>query len=145
MKHRRLSTACCSSTLLGALLLVGLGCPVDRTREQADAGAAGKTDDPPPLPLFAESRTLLTLGNSESAHEASVHLSVNDGGLEANLVHYQREARARGWQTDGKPGSSRVGPGHHMLLYRKASRELTLDLSIISGKRVRVHMLEVGS
>jgi hypothetical protein len=113
--------------------------------ETAVPGGAARTDQPPPLPLFADSRVLLTLGSREGAGEARIHLSVNDGGLEANLAHFEREARAAGWQLEGKPGGSSIGAGHHMLVFRKQDRELTIDLSLIAGKRVRVHLLEVGS
>jgi len=118
------------------------------TSETALPAGAGRADEPPSLPLPPESRVLLTLGSQENAREARMHLSTNEAGLPANLHHFQREARAAGWQLEGRPAADqldRLDRGHQMLIFRRADRELTVDLSVVSGKRVRVHLLEVGS
>jgi hypothetical protein len=112
--------------------------------ETALPGRAAQTDEPPPLPLPLGSHVLLTSGSRETVGDARVNLSVNEEGLEKNLAHFEREARGAGWGLEGKPGSGAMAPGHHMLVFRKGDRELTVDLGVIAGKRVRVHLMEVA-
>jgi hypothetical protein len=116
--------------------------------ETALPGRAADVQTPPPLPLLVNSRVLLTLQSREGGHRSLMHLSVNEGGLEENLAHLQREAQAAGWQREkgatASGAAAAFGPGHHMLIFRKPERELTIDLSVAAGKQVRVHQLEMG-
>jgi hypothetical protein len=106
--------------------------------------AAETRRDAPLVPLFPESRTLVTFGSDEKDKRARVHLSVNEGGLEANLAHYSRELRAAGYAPEAAK-VPRLGPGRHLLLYRKPGSEVTVNLTAQGKRRVRVHIAEVGS
>ena len=106
--------------------------------------AAETRREVPPVALFPDSRTLVSFGSDEKDKRARVHLSVNEGGLEANLAHYARELRAAGYAPEaGK--MPHLGAGRHLLLYRKEGSEVTVNLTAQGKKRVQVHIVEVGS
>jgi hypothetical protein len=108
------------------------------------ARAMESLDDKPPIPLFPESRAVINLGSKEGPTSARVILSVNDGGLEANLAHYRRVLREAGYRSESRKDKP-LGEQHRILLYRKADSEITINLASLGGKRVRVHIMVVGS
>jgi hypothetical protein len=97
----------------------------------------------PPIPLFPESRTLLTFGSDESEARAKIFLSLNEGGLAANIEHYSRVLVAAGFKSDVSK-QPKLEAGTQMLLYRKGEREITVHLAALDKKRVRVHIMEVS-
>lgn len=101
-------------------------------------------DEPSPVPLFPESKAIINLGSKEGRMGARVILSVNDGGLEPNLAHYRRVLREAGYEPDSKKDQP-IDNEHRVLLYRKEGGEVTVNLSALGGKRVRVHIMVVGS
>lgn len=110
---------------------------------------AMETDDERALsvPLFPESKAVINLGSKEGNVNARVSLSTNSGGLGENVDHYRRELRNRGFVEEAKQKEEELGPGQRVLLFRKGSREITVNLTAMdpAGKRVRVHIMEVGS
>jgi len=106
--------------------------------------AMATLDDPSPVPLFPESRAVINLGSKEGGTAARVILSVNDGGLEPNLAHYQRVLREAGYQPESKK-TEPLGQEHRILVYRKQGSEVTVNLNAMGEKRVRVHIMVVGS
>jgi len=106
--------------------------------------AMASLHEPSPIPLFPESRAVINLGSKEGDTAARVILSINDGGLEPNLAHYRRVLQEAGY----RPESTRTRPldeNHRILLYRKQGGEITVNLNAMGGKRVRVHIMVVGS
>jgi hypothetical protein len=99
-----------------------------------------------PVLLFPESRAVINLGSKEADTAAKVSLSVNDGGLELNEQHYRRELRARGYKEEINK-RPKLPEGQRVLLYRKGSREVTVNITALDKKhkRVRVHIMAVGS
>jgi len=98
------------------------------------------------VPLFPESRAVINLGSKEADAAARVSLSVNDGGLRANEQHYRRELRARGYTEEIKQRPE-LPEGQRVLLFTRGGREVTVNLTALDKdhKRVRVHIMEVGS
>ncbi len=107
--------------------------------------AAAETTATPPVPLFPDSKAVINLGSAEGGTRARVTLSVNSGTLRDNVVHYRRELRTAGYsqQIQQKPKS--LGPKHHVLLFYKEGSEVTVNITELSEKRVRVHIMEVKS
>ena len=101
-------------------------------------------DREPPVPLYPESRAVIHLGASEGKTGARVVLSVNDGGLEANLDHYRRVLRGAGYRPENRKNEKPLGEQHHILVYRKEGSEVTVNLTAMGEDRVRVHMMVVG-
>jgi hypothetical protein len=116
------------------------------TRSPLQAMESGGAEQPAPVPLFPESRAVINLGSKEADSAAKVSLSVNDGGLEPNAQHYSRELRARGYKEEIKQ-RPKLPEGQRVLLFRKGSREVTVNLTALDKKhkRVRVHIMAVGS
>ncbi len=107
--------------------------------------AAADTTAPPPVPLFPDSKAVINLGNKEGGTKAAVTLSVNSGTLRDNVVHYRRELRAAGYTQEIQQRPKALGPNHHVLLFRKEGSEITVNITGLSEKRVRVHIMEVKS
>lgn len=110
----------------------------------APGAAMDQPKQPPPVPLFPESTAVVHLASTEGSVRSRVILSVNDGGLEANVGHYERALRAAGYRPESSEQKP-LGPEHRVLLYRKEGSEVTINLSAMSAKRVRVHMMVVES
>jgi hypothetical protein len=98
-----------------------------------------------PVPLYPESRAVIHLGASEGKTGARVVLSVNDGGLAANLDHYRRVLRSAGYRPENRKNDKPLGDGHHILVYRKEGGEITVNLTAMGEERVRVHIMYVGA
>lgn len=96
----------------------------------------------PPLPLFPESRTVITMGSKEGLAAARINLSVNEGTMEANIAHYRGALQAAGFRPDIKKQPAE-DPGQHVLLYRNGPREITLYLTQMNEAQVRVHIMEI--
>jgi hypothetical protein len=115
------------------------------THSPLRAMESGGGEQKPPVPLFPESRAVINLGSKERDAAAKVSLSINDGGLELNEQHYRRELKSRGFAEESKqrPEPSK---GQRVLLFRKGSREVTVNISALDKKhkRVRVHIMAVG-
>ncbi len=109
--------------------------------------AASRTEGAvPPVPLYPESQTTLAFGSGEKDKRARLHLSVNDGGLEANLAHYRRELKNAGYSEEtGAKQPEALGPDHRILVFKKEGSEVTVNLALLGGRRVRVHLMLVES
>ena len=107
--------------------------------------AATDTTTPPPVPLFPDSRAVINMGNKEGGTQAQVTLSVNSGTLRDNVVHYRRELSAAGYRQEIQQKPKALGPNHHVLLFRKEGSEVTVNITLLSEKQVRVHIMEVKS
>lgn len=100
----------------------------------------------PPLPLPPESTPVITLGSTEGKIGARIFVSTNKaGGLQANIDHFRRVLSERGYKPDMRGKQPVQKAGQHTLLYRKGSKEITVDLRALDKKRVRVQLVEVGS
>ncbi len=97
----------------------------------------------PPLPLFPESRTVITMDNTEGLAAAQIHLSLNEGTMKANIAHYRGALQSAGFSPEIKKQPAE-DPRQHVLLYRKGARELTIYLTQMTERKVRVHMMEVS-
>jgi len=100
------------------------------------------------VPLYPQSKAVLSLTTSEGGAKARIHLSVNDGDLDANLAHYGGELRAAGYT----PQASQQQPtaqsaDQRILVYYKDGREVTVSLAVLSKRpaavRTRVHLTDV--
>jgi len=133
-----------SSTVSQGLILVEGGRTlVFPSASRAPLRAMQTGQEPPPVPLFPGSRSVITLGSRESQMRARAHLSLNDGGLAANVLHYTRELRAAGYALETKKDQP-LSPDHRILLFRKEGREVTVNLTALGPKQVRVHLMEIG-
>lgn len=99
----------------------------------------------PPVPLFPESQTTLAFASGEKDKRARMHLSVNDGGLEANVAHYRRELQNAGYSEETRKQPEALGPDHRILVFKKEGSEVTVNLAALGGRRVRVHLMLVES
>ena len=106
---------------------------------------AADTTAPPPVPLFPDSKAVISLGNKEGGTSAQVTLSINSGTLRDNVVHYRRELRAAGYTQEIQQKPKALGPNHHVLLFHKEGSEVTVNITAMSAERVRVHIMEVKS
>lgn len=105
---------------------------------------AGK--EPPPVPLYPESKAVMALTTAEGVAQARIHLSVNDGDLEANVAHYSRELRAAGYAPQASQQQPAAqSPEQRILVYHKDGREVTVSLSALGKQRTRVHLTDVGA
>ena len=100
--------------------------------------------EPPPVPLYPESKAVLSLTTSEGGAKARIHLSVNDGDLEANVAHYSGALRTAGYT----PQASQQQPAaqsadQRILVYHKDGREVTVSLAALGKQRTRVHLTDV--
>lgn len=100
---------------------------------------------PAPVPLFPDSKAVITLASKEGKTGARIHLSTNAGTLDDNLAHYARELRNIGYRPELKKQPEKLSETHRVLLYRKGSSEVTINLTALSKKKVRVHIMAVGS
>jgi hypothetical protein len=96
------------------------------------------------VPLFPESKAIINLGSREGGTTSRAILSVNDGGLEENLEHYERELSKAGYRPESSEKQP-AGEHHRILLFRKQGSEVTVNLSTMAGKRIRVHIMVVDS
>jgi hypothetical protein len=99
--------------------------------------------DPPPVELFPESRAVSAMTTEEGQTRARIHLSINEGGLEANLTHYQAALQAAGFQPETTEQPEELPKDMRVLLYRGQGREITVNLKALDDKQVRVHLMEV--
>ncbi len=99
----------------------------------------------PVVPLYQGSRAVITLRNTEGQTSALVTLSVNDGTLQENEAYYEQALQAAGFRKQHRQQPDGLGPQHRILLYRDATREVTVNLSALGERRTRVHLMEVGS
>jgi hypothetical protein len=105
-------------------------------------GADPITDTPP---VFPGAEGVMTFGSKDHDHTNKVTMFLDHGGLEANVEFYKVEMVVRGWiqktHFDGVPGRD---SSHHVLLFKKSGREVTINLMRV-GKtnQVRVHITEV--
>ena len=98
----------------------------------------------PAIPLFPESKAVLAMGSEEGEVQSRIHFSTNEGGLEANLSHYRAALKGAGYLPEMTKEPD-LPPEQKILLYRKGSQEITVNLTALDKKRVRVQIMEVGS
>jgi hypothetical protein len=101
--------------------------------------------EPPPVPLYPESKRVITMGSNEGGARARVFLSLNDGDLEANVVHYGRELRSAGFAPETTKQSEGAGSTQRILVFRRDGHEVTVSLTALDARRTRVHLMEVGA
>jgi hypothetical protein len=100
--------------------------------------------EPPPVPLYPKSKAVIALTTSEGVAKARIHLSVNDGDLEANVAHYGGELRAAGYAPQASQQQPAAqGADQRILVYHKDGREVTVSLAALGKQRTRVHLTDV--
>ena len=114
---------------------------VTRSPLEADNSAGHQ----PKVPLFPDSKAVITLASKEGDTQALVTLSVNNGTLKDNMAHYERELRAAGYHKETLKQPAELGPEQRILLFRNESGEVTVNLTAMGERRTRVHLMEIGS
>jgi hypothetical protein len=112
--------------------------------------AAGQSDkQPPPLALYPESRVLYSLSSQDEGMRSQLVLAVSGDGLHENLKHYRSALVAAGFRAENDParkdkGEEVAAGTHHVMVYRdEAGAEITINLTALDDKRVRVHIMKV--
>jgi|GEM_PF-3755497 hypothetical protein len=108
-------------------------------------GQALKTEtQEPPLKLMPGSKAVSAFSTQAGGQRARVNISVNEQGLDQNLAYYRAELRRAGY-TPERAASTPLGAGHKILIFSDmGGNEITVNLAILGGQRVRVHMMAVG-
>jgi hypothetical protein len=99
----------------------------------------------PPVPLYPESKRVITMGANEAGAQARVFLSLNDGDLAGNVAHYSSTLRAAGFAQENTKQPEGADANQRILVFRREGHEVTVSLTALGAKRTRVHLMEVGA
>ena len=108
-------------------------------------GQALKTEtQEPPLRLMPGSKAVSAFSTRAANQQARVNISVNNQGMDQNLAYYRAELRRAGY-TPERAAAAPLGEGHQILIYSDHSgNEITVNIAVLAGDRIRVHMMAVG-
>jgi hypothetical protein len=112
---------------------------------EAPLTGVGQQGHQPVVPLLPGSRAVITLGSREGNTRAWTTLSLNDGSMQENLTHYRHELLAAGYRPEISRKPPELADNQEILLFRSDDGEVTVNLTALGERRVRVHLMEVSS